>query len=100
MDVDKVVVCGLLVNELIVNAYKYAFDEVAEGRLSIALEQLNGKVKLSIGDDGPGLPDDFESLVGTGLGSVLIQNFADQLDAEMDVTSDENGAIFSFTFKP
>lgn len=100
LDVDKVVVCGLLVNELIVNAYKYAFDEVENGHLKITLKQVGQEIKFSIGDNGPGLPDDFESLVGTGLGSVLIQNFANQLDAKMDVDSDENGTTFSFTFQP
>ena len=97
--VDKTAVCGLLVNELVVNAFKYAFDDGNEGVLSIVLKKKNEEIQLRVTDNGPGLPGAFGEIQGEGLGTMLIQNFAEQLDAEIEVHSDENGTSFSFTFE-
>jgi two-component sensor histidine kinase len=97
--VDKTVVCGLLVNELVVNAFKYAFANNDDGVLSISLKKDGNNIQLKISDDGPGLPGEFGKIQGEGLGTILIQNFADQLEADMQVHSDDNGTSFSFTFK-
>jgi len=97
--VDKTVVCGLLVNELVVNAFKYAFANNDEGVLSMELKKEGKYIKLRISDDGPGLPGAFGKIEGEGLGTILIQNFAEQLEADLQVQSDENGTSFSFTFQ-
>ncbi|MFD2530867.1 histidine kinase dimerization/phosphoacceptor domain -containing protein [Gracilimonas halophila] len=97
--VDKTVVCGLMINELIVNAYKYAFGENEFGKLTIGLKKKAGSIILTVSDNGPGLPQDFEILVGKGLGSVLIKSFAEQLEAEMKVDSSEKGTTFTFVLK-
>ncbi|MGM0745061.1 MAG: histidine kinase dimerization/phosphoacceptor domain -containing protein [Bacteroidota bacterium] len=97
--VDKTVVCGLLVNELVVNAFKYAFADKEEGVLSMVLKKKSRDIQLRISDDGPGLPDAFGKIQGEGLGTILIQSFAEQLEADMQVHSDKNGTSFSFTFK-
>lgn len=98
LSVDKAVVCGLLVNELIVNAYKYAFEEHDAGQIQVTLNSENGSNTLTISDNGPGLPQDFDDLLGKGLGTILIKNFAEQLDADMQVNSSEKGTTFSFRF--
>ena len=60
----------------------------------------NGKnIQLKISDNGPGLPGEFGKIQGEGLGTILIQNFAEQLESNMQVHSDKNGTSFSFTFK-
>lgn len=97
--VDKAVVCGLMVNELIVNAYKYAFEGNTVGKLTVVLKKKADNVILSVSDNGPGLPRGFEAMVGEGLGSVLIKNFAEQLDAEIKVDSSEEGTTFMFIIK-
>jgi two-component sensor histidine kinase len=99
LSVDKAVVCGLLVNELIVNAYKYAFQDNEVGELKVSLKSENECITLSISDNGPGLPDDFDALLGKGLGTILVKNFAQQLDADMQLDSSDRGTKFSFTFK-
>lgn len=99
LSVDKAVVCGLLVNELIVNAYKYAFDGHNKAQLKVSLKSSNEGFKLSISDNGPGLPQDFDDLVGKGLGTILIKNFAEQLSADMQVRSNVEGTTFTFEFK-
>jgi len=97
VDVDKVVPCGLLVNELVVNAFKHAFNG-KNGTLTVQLNNHTGKAKLTIADDGPGLPDDFALGEGDSLGTMLIDTFAAQLDANTRIDNDHNGAKFVFTF--
>lgn len=97
--VDKTVVFGLMVNELIVNAYKYAFNGNKLGKLKISLKKKSDHIILTVSDNGPGLPKEFEALVGSGLGMVLVKNFAEQLEAEMKVDSSEKGTTFTFEIK-
>ena len=98
VDVDTVVPCGLLVNELVVNALKHAFPESdSKGTLSVMLEDQK-KVKLTVADDGPGLSDDFKLGGGDSLGSMLIETFAAQLEAEITLDKAQTGAVFTFIF--
>lgn len=96
INVDKAVTCGLLVNELVVNAFKHAFNSPREGILEVRLNKQQDQATLIISDNGPGLPDDFYDNTES-LGSLLIQTFSSQLEAEMDVKS-ENGSTFKFRF--
>ncbi|MGD8428434.1 MAG: sensor histidine kinase, partial [Balneolaceae bacterium] len=95
--IDKIVPCGLLINELVVNAFKHAFTENGKGILRIGLQRENGFARLTIADNGPGLPEDF-TLEDTGsLGSMLIRTFAAQLEARTSIEN-RDGAKFTFTF--
>lgn len=98
VNIDKIVPCGLLVNELVVNAYKHAFVPGASGVLEVSLENENGNIELIIADNGPGLPGDFANAGEHSLGSMLITTFATQLEAEMELPDDREGAAFRFTF--
>jgi two-component sensor histidine kinase len=98
LDIDRVIPCGLLINELIVNAFKYAFKKGEKGRLKIALHQQNNEIVLQISDNGPGLPEDFKKNRNDSLGSMLIDSFAAQLDAQMDIQTSDEGTSFTFTF--
>lgn len=98
LDVDRVIPCGLLINELVVNAFKHAFKEDQKGMLEIGLAKENECIKLSVADNGPGLPDDFDLKDEGNLGAMLIETFAAQLNAEIDVKNTENGSKFVFTF--
>lgn len=98
IDIDKVVPFGLLVNELVVNAFKHAFKPGGKGVLEISLKKMNGELELVIADNGPGLPSEF-NFNGTGsLGSMLIGTFAAQLDARTEILDEGKGAAFKFTF--
>lgn len=99
LTVDKVVPCGLLVNEIVVNAFKHAFNEGRKGILSIQMQEANGEVTLVISDNGPGLPDDFDMEQGSSLGMMLIKTFADQLQADVSIDNNEEGTSFSLTFR-
>lgn len=97
LDIDRAIPCGLLINELVVNAFKHAFDSHERGVLEIRLKQGGSDLELSVADNGPGLPDDIDIKKGSSLGMMLIDTFASQLKATMEVNN-ENGAQFSFSF--
>lgn len=51
---DEAVHCGILLNELVINAYKYAFDGIREGTITVRLYQEDDQLHLTIADDGKG----------------------------------------------
>jgi PAS domain S-box-containing protein len=74
MSIDKAVPCGLLVSELVVNAFKHAFPGERRGRVRVELKRLaTGRVVISVSDDGIGLPAtvDLKSPATTGLDLVV-----------------------------
>jgi two-component sensor histidine kinase len=98
IDVDKVIPCGLLINELVVNAFKHAFDKEKQGILEVKLHKKNGDITLAVADNGPGVPEDFDLDSNDSLGLMLLDTFAAQLDAQAEIKNGKEGAVFSFTF--
>jgi len=98
LDVEKVIPCGLLINELVVNAFKHAFSKSSAGVLKVTLEQENGQIELSVADNGPGLPADFSMNNSDSLGTMLIETFASKLEAETEILENDNGTEFAFRF--
>lgn len=98
LDIDRVIPCALLINELVVNAFKHAFRDMTTGRLLVSLKQQEDEVELIVADNGPGLPEDFTLEGSDSLGMMLIHTFASQLSADMDVKSDD-GTSFIFRFE-
>ncbi|WP_299049170.1 histidine kinase dimerization/phosphoacceptor domain -containing protein [uncultured Tateyamaria sp.] len=80
---------GLVVNELITNSLKYAYNGRSEGVLSVILRNEPEKMTLEIADDGPGIDPD--ARVDSGLGQKLIDAFATQLGGTVAVESDQTG---------
>jgi len=70
---------GLIVNELITNAMKYAFAQRATGQLAVRGEVLNGNIVITVQDDGPGFPENFDAQTSGGFGLTMVQAFAEQL---------------------
>jgi len=97
LDVSKAIPCGLILNELITNAYKHAFKDVTNAVIHITLNQVKGTITLKIQDNGNGLPAGFDLDESTSLGITLIRTLVQQLNGELKATS-ENGACFSIRF--
>jgi two-component sensor histidine kinase len=59
LDVSMAMPCGLIVNELVTNAFKHAFPPGVKegGRIRVGLSRTNGTVRLEVADDGIGMPD-------------------------------------------
>jgi len=98
LGIDSAVPCGLIINELVANAFKYAFPGDIPGRINILMEQNENDVILVIGDNGIGLPDDFDPSKSMTMGFQLVRNIAEhQLLGEMSLLS-EKGTMVSIRF--
>ncbi len=97
LDMDTAMPSGLLVNELVSNAYKYAFPGNRSGEIKISLKKSGNKINLKISDNGVGLPSDFKMEGSESLGMQLIQALTDQLDGKLDLNVDK-GTQFSIEF--
>lgn len=80
---DKAVAVGVIVNELVSNACKYAYGADAKGEVRVELRAEGDKFLLRIEDDGCGMPAD-GAVKGTGLGSKLINAMAATLKSSVD----------------
>ena len=99
LGIDTVIHCGLLVNELVSNAFKHAFPEGGKGKVTVALrEQSAGRFELVVKDDGVGLPSNFDLTKSDTLGLQLISTLTDQLDGTLAVESSK-GAEFRIVFR-
>ena len=91
---------GLVVNELLSNAFKHAFVNRAEGKIEVSLSAPEkGAVCLTVSDDGVGLPEGFDFNTTKTLGLHLVKILVeDQLQGKLEVVSDK-GTTFKVEFK-
>ena len=98
LDVDTAVPIGLIVNELLTNALKYAFPNDSNGNILISLSQSTPEtLTLKVADNGVGKVIGL-SPKGTGFGTQLIKLLTQQLDGKM-VEEHTNGTSILFQFK-
>lgn len=87
---------GIIVNELVTNAMKYAFAARTGGLLSITLSANDSRVVLTCSDDGPGLPDTAET-DSAGFGLQLVKILALQLRGNLVIEKGQ-GTTFMIEF--
>lgn len=80
MATDRAVSLGVIVTELVTNAYKYAYAPGDAGEIRVALKQADDALSLIVEDDGVGMADG-ETPKGTGLGTRIIRAMATSLQA-------------------
>ncbi len=80
---DKAVSLGIIVTELVTNAYKYAYSADARGDIRVSVTRDQDAGCLSVSDDGVGLPTSSPSPAGTGLGTRVIKSMSIRLGAEL-----------------
>ncbi|MGK0138507.1 MAG: two-component sensor histidine kinase [Algoriphagus sp.] len=98
-DIDTAIPLGLIVNELVSNAYKYAFDKRDKGKIKVRIKALNEiDYELHVDDDGVGLPYDFDPTKSKSLGLKLVKILSKQLRGKYAAKSDK-GANFTVFFK-
>jgi two-component sensor histidine kinase len=90
---------GLVINELLSNALKHAFEGRGEGKIEVSLTASEGgRINLTVSDDGVGLPPGFDINESNTLGLRLVKILTeDQLQGTLEVTSD-GGATFNIEF--
>jgi two-component sensor histidine kinase len=100
LGVDLAIPCGLLINELLTNAVKYAFPEEKTGEIHIGLHPgAGGTIELTVRDDGLGIPEALDIWNTKTLGFQLITGIAQtQLHGELEVIRD-GGTEIKVRFK-
>jgi two-component sensor histidine kinase len=84
LDRDRAVAVGLIVNELVTNAAKHAFVDGGPGRIRVAFDRHADGYRLTVEDDGKGLPPDFATR-RRGLGRGLVEAFTRQAGGSLRV---------------
>ncbi|MEP6362891.1 MAG: PAS domain S-box protein, partial [Balneola sp.] len=101
LNVNQAVPFGILANELIVNAYKYAFDGKDRGKINVSLNVVGKELIFCVADNGIGLAEDFDINELNSLGMTLIRTLAEQLNATFDWdTKTGEGVNFKVSFVP
>jgi PAS domain S-box-containing protein len=97
MDIKKAIPFGLLLNELVINIFKYVFEGVESGKLTITLIKENNVAQCIITDHGTGHTDNFDPENALPLGMTLVKTLIKQFECEMEF-SHSNGLEAKFTF--
>jgi len=98
-DIDTAIPLGLIINELITNAYKYAFKHSENSQLNIAIDKVDGSnYKLTVSDNGNGLDPAFNIKKAKSLGLRLVNRLAKQLQGTVTLINNQ-GASFEILFK-
>ncbi|MBL7746512.1 MAG: ATP-binding protein [Chitinophagaceae bacterium] len=92
LDVDTMIPLGLVLNELVSNAFKYAFKERQNGELTIVLNEEHSELHLSVSDNGKGFPIGMDISNNKSFGLKMIRAFAQKLKAKLDIYN-RDGAV-------
>jgi PAS domain S-box-containing protein len=91
---------GLIVTELVINAFKHAFvGDRAAGRLVVSYEAAETNWRLAVSDNGIGIPDGHPDLdkATPGLGTIIVEALAKQLGARVEIARTPQGTTVSIT---
>lgn len=93
LDVDQLVPIGLIINELVCNAVKYAFTDDQDNEIRISLYVEDKQYTLQVSDNGVGLPDPQLIEKPGSLGTRLIKSFTDRLDGTLSVDNTDGTTV-------
>ncbi len=94
MDISTAVPCGIIINELVTNAWKHAFEDGSGGTVTITLGRKEDTlIRLSVQDNGSGLPPGFSLDNASSLGLQLVSILTTQIDGELHIDSEGGTAI-------
>jgi two-component sensor histidine kinase/PAS domain-containing protein len=88
LPVDQAIPCALVVNEILSNAYKHAFKGKKHGTIEISAMQKDGMIRISVRDDGTGMPANFDISSANSLGLKLVRTLVQhQLKGSITINS-------------
>ncbi|MFT3869400.1 MAG: PAS domain S-box protein [Nibricoccus sp.] len=86
LGIDTAIPCGLIINELITNAYKHGYPTGGPGQVTLTFEQLpTGQLYLEVADNGRGIPAGFDLRQTKSLGMQLVHTLVKQLHGTIEI---------------
>jgi PAS domain S-box-containing protein len=98
LSIDTAVPFGLIINELVTNAFKHAFPDKQSGSIAVKLHDAGGSYKLEVIDDGVGLPAAIDYRKTQTLGLQLVTLLTSQLGGEIEHFQESKGTAFRIVF--
>lgn len=95
MDVDIALLCGLIVSEMVANAFKHGFKGHKEGLINVDFKVKEGKRILTVTNTGNRMPENVLEIKTSSLGMSLIKTFTTQLGGKLELHA-ENGLQITF----
>jgi PAS domain S-box-containing protein len=99
IDAERACTLGLILNELLTNALKYAYPDGSGGPVRVSLERDGDAARLVVSDDGHGFPRDYDPLMAQSLGLTLVRMLSDQIGAAF-IVNGKRGVTASVSFRP
>jgi two-component sensor histidine kinase/Tfp pilus assembly protein PilF len=97
LDIDMAIPIGLIVNELVTNAFKHAFNATTNPRVDVSLEKkTDGTMLLRIADNGKGLATSIDT--SRSFGMKLVHTLVEQINGNLQVAQD-NGTVYSIQIR-
>lgn len=106
LDIDTLIPCALIITELISNSLKHAFSGLLphgdmQGEVRVGLRcDVDDRLILTVGDNGPGLPDGLDIEKSKSLGLKLVNVLVKQLRGTIQSVKGGTGTEYIITFKP
>jgi PAS domain S-box-containing protein len=97
IDINQAMPVGLLLNEILNNAFKHAFHGRDTGTIGVTLDEHDDQIYLTIQDDGVGFNAEELETESTSLGNTLIKTFLEQLQATYTINTD-HGTRYDIRF--
>jgi PAS domain S-box-containing protein len=97
LHIDTAIACGLIVNELITNCFKYAFPDDRTGEIWITMIERDTQLALTVRDNGIGFPKEIDLAKSNSMGLQLVTTLSHQLDADLELDK-VNGTSFTLVF--
>ncbi len=97
LGMDTAVPLGIIINELVSNSLKYAFDK-GKGTITIELQKINDHHKLVVSDDGIGMKGEIDFEDTDSLGLLLVHTLAEQINATIEIDTSK-GTRFEIVFQ-
>jgi two-component sensor histidine kinase len=94
---DKVITLGLIVSELVTNAFKYAYEDGQSGEIRVIVDQTDDILSVTVEDDGAGFDQDSPAK-GTGLGTKILTAMASSLKSDLVYDREHKGTRARLVF--
>jgi two-component sensor histidine kinase len=99
LDISKAIPVGLILNEAVTNAIKYAFPNSRRGEITIGMERIADKrIRLSIADNGIGMPGNWNKMQRDSLGLRLMKGLSDDVRGDFSINN-TNGTRITVEFQ-